>query len=104
MWVWVWVWVWEYLIPIGLGRTFIVACDDNTVGPRMFLSEDQKTETIGKISLVLKIVSEIVSILGKNCAGGKFDWVTFFIKRNFNLRAGGSSQKICMITGIIPKI
>ena len=51
------------LIPVGLGRTVLVSCDDDTVSPISLLSEDKESETSRKISFVLDVVSEIVTIL-----------------------------------------
>ena len=51
------------LIPVGLGRAVLVSCDDDTVSPISLLSEDKESETSRKISFVLNVVSEIVTIL-----------------------------------------
>ena len=81
---------------------FDVVCDDDTVSPIWFLSEDQKTESIiRKISFVLNILSELGGILGKDSAIGEGDRFAGLIERNVNILA---IEKVNVMTSIIAKI
>ena len=67
----------------------------------LLLSEDQKTETVGKIFFVLNILSEIGRILGEDSTTGEGDRFAVLIERNVNILA---MEKVSVITGIIAKI
>ena len=67
----------------------------------MLLSEDQKTETVGKIFFVLNILSKIGRILGEDSTTGEVDRFAVLIERNVNILA---MEKVSVITGIIAKI
>ena len=95
------VFVWDNLIPVGFSRSVIVSCDDDTVSPILLLSEDQKTEAIGKILLVLNILSKIGRIFGEDSTIGEGDRCAGLIERNVNILA---IEKVSVITSIIAKI
>ena len=92
--------VWKELIPIALCRTILVSCDDNAVCPVLFLSEDKETKAFWKVTLVLNILAEIGTILGKNGTRGEENGVAFFIEGDINFSTDRSIKKVFVGTCI----